>query len=172
MRNAIQAGAILIRNGTPLPVGLQIATEPCVPGWSLIKGLDGYAMDREIRKRGWTFFTLAGRIRSIAFGIDEQAMVRRAIGRILASPKSKSFNSLEITEAAAKRFLGAPYTSVVAQSRQIQETMFLSPATDGPESGQAQRPVVELLPRGYRAEAGSPAEETSARKSVLMVPSP
>jgi hypothetical protein len=51
--------------------------------------------------------------------------VRRAIARILASPKSEGFNSLEITRMTPKRFLGVPYMSVGAQSRHIQESLFL-----------------------------------------------
>lgn len=172
VRNAIHVGAILVKNDTPLPAGLQFSSEPCVPGWSLVKGLDGYAMDREIQKKGWTFFSLAGQIRSIAFGIDEEKMVRRAIGRILTNPQSESFNSLEITEVASKRFLGLPYARVAAHSRHIQESMFLCSVADSPESGGTKLTGVEMPTRDSRAIAGFASEETSARKSVVTVSSP
>jgi hypothetical protein len=142
VQEAIRAGAILIKEGTILPEALQIESEPCVPGWGLVKDFDGCGLDRVIWENGWTFFCLAGEIRSIAFGIDEPRMVRRAIERILANPKSETYNSLEITRVASKRFLGVPYMSVGAQSRHIQESLFLM-HTKGlakPETGKSEPP--------------------------------
>lgn len=124
-RDTIHAGTILIKDDTVLPEILQIESEPCVPGWRLVKDLNGYAMDRKVGEAEWTFFCLAGEIRTIAFGADEQALLRRAIQRILANPKSKQFNSLEITRIASKRFLGLPYISVGAQLRHVQEGLIL-----------------------------------------------
>jgi hypothetical protein len=167
VRNAIHAGAILVKNDTSLPAGLQFPSEPCVPGWSLVNGLDGHAMDREIQKKGWTFFSLAGQITSIAFGINEHEMVRRAIGQILTNPKSQSFNSLEITEVASKRFLGLPYARVTAQSRHIQESMFLCSAADGQEAGRTKLAAAEIPTRASRAAAGFASEETTAQKRVV-----
>lgn len=97
MPDTIEAGNILIKEGTLLPETVRFETEPCVPGWRLVKGFDGYGLDREIRKTGWTFFCLAGEIKATVFGIDKQKMVRRAIERILAGPKSEKFNSVGIT---------------------------------------------------------------------------
>jgi hypothetical protein len=125
LRDAIREGAVLIKDGTLLPETLQIETEPCVPGWRLVKDLNGYALDRKVDAAGWTFFCLAGEIGTIAFGTDEQSMLPRAIKRILADPRSKPFNSLEITRVAYKRLLGLPYLSVGAQSRHVQEAMVL-----------------------------------------------
>jgi hypothetical protein len=39
---------------------------------------------------------------------------------------SDKLNSLEITQVAAKRFMGLPYVTVSAHPRHIQESMFLS----------------------------------------------
>lgn len=125
MGYGIKAGSILIKEGTLLPEALPIESEPCVPRWSLVKEFDGYKLDREIQKTGWTFFCLAGEIGALAFGMDRQRAVHRAISRILANPRSKDFNSLQITRIAAKRFLGMPYMSIGAQSRHIQNGMVL-----------------------------------------------
>src|ERR1700758_4918737 len=114
LRDAIREGAVLIKDGTLLPETLQIETEPCVPGWRLVKDLNGYALDRKVDAAGWTFFCLAGEIGTIAFGTDEKSMLPRAIKQILAAPRSKPFNSLEITRVAYKRLLGLPYLSVGA----------------------------------------------------------
>jgi hypothetical protein len=128
MKDTIHPGAILVKDDTLFPKGLQIEGSPYVSGWRLVNGLEGYGLDRVIRKAGWTFFCVAGAIRTIVFGTDEPSMVRRAIGRILANPRSARFNSLEITQVAAKRFLGLPYISLAAQSRHIQDSLFLFPA--------------------------------------------
>jgi len=130
----IRAGTVLVKEGTFLPETLQIESEPCVPGWRLVKDLNGYALDRKIDAAGWTFFCLAGEIGTIALGADEQSMVRRAIKRILANPMAKPFNSLEITRVALKRFLGLPFMSVGAQSRHIQESLILVSAEPIQES--------------------------------------
>ncbi len=137
MADTIKTGTILIKEGTLLPDALQFETEPCAPGWRLVKNLDGYGLDRKIREAGWTFFCLAGEIRAAVFGFEGQKAVRGAVKRILAKLKSEKFNSLEITRVASKRFLGVPYTSVYARSRHIQESVFLFRAKDLPVREQA-----------------------------------
>ena len=121
----IHAGNILIKEGTLLPEALPIESEPCVPRWSLVKKFDGYRLDREIQKTGWTFFCLAGEIGALAFGMNRQKAVRRAVSRILRNQRSGNFNSLQITRIAAKRFVGMPYMSIDAQSRHIERGMVL-----------------------------------------------
>ncbi len=124
---------ILIREGTPLPANRSIESEAFVPGWRLIKDLDGYGLDRKIREAGWTPFCLAGETRATVFGIDEGKMVRRAIMEILARLEPEKFNSLEImrvTSVDSKRFLGVRYLTVSAQSRLIQQGVGLLPAKD------------------------------------------
>jgi len=130
MPDTIKTGAILIKEGTLLPEALRFESEPCAPGWGLVKNLDGYGLDRKIHEAGWTFFCVAGEIRATVFGFEGQKAVRRAVKRILANLKSEKFNSLEITRVASKRFLGVPYASVSARSRHIQESLFLFRAKD------------------------------------------
>ncbi len=137
MVETIKAGTILIKDGTFLPDALQFESEPCAPGWRLVKDLDGYGLGRKIHEAGWTFFCLAGEIKATVFGFDAQKAVRRAVKRILAKLKSEKFNSLEVTAVASKRFLGVPYTSVSACSRHIQESVFLFRAKDLPVRAQA-----------------------------------
>ena len=127
--------AVLIREDAPLPANLSIESEIFLPGWRLIKNLDGYGLDREIREAGWTFFCLAGETRATVFGIDEAKMVRRAIEQILgnrvrANPAWGKFNSLEITHVssvASRRFLGVRCVTVSARSRHIQQCVGLVP---------------------------------------------
>lgn len=135
MAHEITNGTILIKDNALLPKGLRFESEPCVPGWKLVKDFDGYQLDREIQKTGWTFFCLAGEIKATVFGMDEQGMVRRAIERILTNPRSEGFNSLEIMRVASvgsERFPLIHYLTVSARSRHIQESLFLGRAADHP----------------------------------------
>ncbi len=125
MAETIKTGTILIKDGTSLPEALRFESEPCAPGWRSVINLDGYGLDRKIREAGWTFFCLAGEIKTIVFGFEGQRRVRKAVRRILARLKMERCNSLEITRVASKRLLGVPYVSVSARSRHIQESMFL-----------------------------------------------
>ncbi len=135
MPDTIKPGTILIKEGTLLPEAVPFESEPCVPGWRLVKDLDGCGLDRKIRDAGWTFFCLAGQLGATVFGIDEQKTLSRAVGQILANLESAEFNSLEImrvTSEASKRFLGVHYVTVSAQSRHIQESAFLFGAKELP----------------------------------------
>src|ERR1700730_18119859 len=136
MPDTVKTGTILIKEGTLLPKPLPFESEPCAPGWRLIKNLDGYELGRKIHEADWTFFGLTGEIGATAFGFDEQKTLRRAVEQILANLESAKFNSLEImrvTSEASKRFLGVRYVTVSAQSRHIQESQFLLEAKDRQE---------------------------------------
>jgi hypothetical protein len=125
MGEKIQAGTILIKEGTLLPDALTFESDPYSPGWRSVTGLDGCAMDRKTHDAGWTFFYLAGESRATVFGHKGQEAIRRAIKRILADLKSEKFNSLEITRVVFKHFLGVPYATVSCHIRNMQEGMFL-----------------------------------------------
>jgi hypothetical protein len=138
MADEIKTGTVLIKDGALLPEALQIESEPCVPGWRLVKSPGGYVLDRKIREAGWTFFFQAGEIKSTVFGIDGEQMARRAIERILRDPKANKFNSLEIagvTAVGSERFPGVRFLTVAANPRHIQESLFLFCAGDARESG-------------------------------------
>jgi hypothetical protein len=125
MPDAIKPGTILIKEGVLLPETLRFESAPCVPGWRLVKDLDGCGLDRKIREAGWTFFCPAGQLGATVFGIDEQKALSRAVEQILATPESAEFNSLEIMRVASeasKRFLGVCYLTVSAESRHIQKS--------------------------------------------------
>jgi len=135
MPDTIKGGTILIKEGTPLPEVLRIESEPCAPGWRLVKNLDGHRFGRKIHDAGWTFSWRPGEIGATVFGLDEQKTLRRAIEQILVHSESPEFNSLEIMRVASeasKRFLGVRYVTVSAQSRDIQESAPLFGASDLP----------------------------------------
>ena len=130
MLNPIEAGRIFVRNGIELPKTLQIESELYMPGWRVVKDLDGYSLGRKIHDARWTFFCLAYETKAAVFGMDEEKMMHRAIERILANrePEAEKFNSLEIARVtwwASERFFGIRHLAVSVQSRHIQESPFL-----------------------------------------------
>ncbi len=135
MPDTIKTGTILIKESALLPEVLRFESEPCAPGWRLVKNLDGYGLGRKIHEAGWTFSWRAGEIGATVFGLDEQKTLSRAVEQILANLESAEFNSLEIMRVASeasKRFLGVRYVTVSAQSRDIQESAPLFRAKDLP----------------------------------------
>lgn len=114
---------------------------------------------------------MAGEIRAIAFGINGQSMVRRAIKRIAANPRSKQFNSLEITQVARKRFLGVPYVSVGAQSRHIQESLFFLSAGRIQESGRTKPTATRTMAWELTNAKGLASEATNGQVGVAATPS-
>jgi len=123
--DTIKPGTILIKEGALLPETMRFESESCLPGWRLVKDLDGCGLDRKIREAGWTFFRVAGQLGATVFGLDEQKTARRALEQILANLESAESNSLEIMRVASEastRFLGVRYVTVSAQSRHIQES--------------------------------------------------
>jgi hypothetical protein len=124
------SGTTLIRENTLLPAGLTIESEIFLPGWRVVKNLDGAALTRNVEGANWNFFYLAGESRATAFGRDQSGALRKAVKRILVK-QEKQFNSLEITKAVSKRFLGIPFMlSIAAHSRHIQQGACLVPLKD------------------------------------------
>ena len=124
------SGTILIRENTLLPAGLAVETEVFLSGWRIVKNLDRSALTRKIEGANWNFFYLAGEIRATVLGRDRLGTLRRAVKCVLAKQEGRKFNSLEITKAVSKRFLGIPFMSVTAHSRHIQQGIGLVPEKD------------------------------------------
>ena len=127
-----RTGTVFIKEGTALPRLRSMESEQFLPGWRIVKNLDRQALTREIDGANWTFFYLAGEIRTIVFGRAGLGTLRRAVKRIVAKQEAQSFtfNSLEITKISSTWFLGIPLTSVTAHSRHIQLGIALIPAKD------------------------------------------
>src|SRR6267143_3420564 len=127
-----RTGTVFIKEGTPLPILRSMESKQFLPGWRIVKNLDRQALTREIEGANWNFFYLAGEIRTTVFGREGIGTLRRAVKRIVAKQEEQSFrfNSMEITEIAAKWFLGIPLLRVTAHARHIQLGIALIPAKD------------------------------------------
>ena len=116
----IAAGSILVEGGTHLPDSLLLYEKPDSNGWAPLNGARS-EFEKEIRVAGWTFFFLAGEIKTTVFGFDKQKTLRAALKRLIANVKSQHCNTIEITRVADKSFLKVPYVSVSAHPRHLQK---------------------------------------------------
>lgn len=130
MPPTIQVGAILIEEWPLMTQVLGLESEPYSGNWSLVKVLDGSALDRKIRASGWNLFFMAAEVKTMFIGALGAKKIENALKRILEKVKQQHFNGLEVTDIVAKRFLGVPYTVVLAHSRHIQQSCCL----DGDET--------------------------------------
>jgi hypothetical protein len=117
----IQAGIVLVEEGTPLPESMRLEGPSDSDGWQSVEVVDRSEFERKINRAGWIFFLMAGEIKATVFGFNQRRALRAAMDRIIASVKFQKCNSLQITEVTAKSFLKLPYVSVSARSRHIQE---------------------------------------------------
>jgi hypothetical protein len=129
MREAIQAGSILIESGTLIPDSRLLQGPRCSSGWISVGKPDKSRLEASIGQAGWTFFYLAGEIKATVFGFDEQQTVRKAVKRLITNVKAQRLNCLEITRVALSSFLGVPYATVAGHARHIQEGLVLSRTT-------------------------------------------
>jgi len=122
MTDAIKTGTILIEGDATMPSSLVLEGKSYSGGWRSVSNLDLNGLDAAIQKAGWTFFFMAGEIKITAFGLDKDRAVRRAVKRVITNVEAHKCNCVEITEVAAKSFLGMPYVNVSAHSRHIQKS--------------------------------------------------
>src|ERR1017187_1482652 len=125
MTDAITVGSILIEEGTHLPDSLLLRSESNSNGWAAVKNARS-AFEKDIQEAGWTFFFMAGEIRTTVFGFDKQKTLCTALNRLIANVKSQHCNSIEITQVANKSFLKVPYVSVSAHPRHLQKGLVFS----------------------------------------------
>ncbi len=112
MTSTLKVGTILIEEGPRITQLLGLESEPWLGNWSVVKALDGFALDRKIHAAGWNFFFMAAEVKVMFFGALGTKKIQNALKRILAKVRHQNFNSLEVTGIVAKRFLGVPYATV------------------------------------------------------------
>lgn len=128
MTPTVQVGTILIADRPQITQFLGLVSGPYSGEWSVVQGLDGFALDRKIHAAGWNFFFMVAEVKVNFFGSLGTTRIRNALRRILAKVRPQSFNCLEVTGIVAKHFLGMPYVTVSAHSRHIQQSCYLDGA--------------------------------------------
>lgn len=104
---------------------LGLESELYLGNWSLVKVLDGFALDTKIRVSGWNFFFMATEVKAMIFGALGANKIQNALKRILEKVKGQHFNSLEVTGIVERRFLGVPYAIISAHPRHVQQSCYL-----------------------------------------------
>jgi hypothetical protein len=128
----IASGTILIEKGTPLPLFFRAATDSYPNAWiGIDSSLNFHERENELAAAGWTFLYMASKVRVTAFGFDKPKMVFRALKRLIAGARRQKCNCLEIDEVAMHSFLGMPYVSVSAHSRNIQKGLVFAESAAG-----------------------------------------
>jgi hypothetical protein len=122
MTDALVAGSILIEEGTRLPDSVLLESESYSSGWAALRNPGSLAAEI----KGWTFFFMAGEIKSTVFGFDRQKTLGHALKRLIASVKLTKCNSFEITQVTRKSFLKVPYVSITAHRRHLQKGLVFS----------------------------------------------
>jgi hypothetical protein len=77
------SGTVFIRENTLLPTGLAVETELFLPGWRVVKNLDGYGLGRKVEEEKWNFFYLAGDLRAVTLGRKGPGTLRKVVRRLL-----------------------------------------------------------------------------------------
>jgi len=125
MPQIVQVGDILIEAWPAMTKLFGIESEPYSGSWSVVKALNGFGLERKVQAAGWNFFFMAAEVHVMFLGARGADRIHKALTRILGKVRGQDFNCLEVTEIVAKRFLGAPYTTVSAHSRHIQQSCYL-----------------------------------------------
>jgi len=120
-------GTTLIESDTLRPQCFHLEAGSYPNAWMSVKhNLTPHELDNELATAGWTFFYMAGALRSIAFGFDRAKMINAALKRVIANVKLQKCNCLEIDAVGTHSFLGLPYVSVSAHPRHIQKGLVFS----------------------------------------------
>jgi len=121
-----ETGIILIRDGALLPPNFLVESENFLPGWRMLKHVDGYTFNRRIREANWNFVRLTGEYKAKAVGRAYPGILRKAVLRILAGLRGRKFNSLEVNVVVLKRFIGLAFLTISANRRHIQDRLKVS----------------------------------------------
>src|SRR5271157_1457693 len=88
-----ETGIILIRDGALLPPNFLVESENFLPGWRMLKHVDGYTFNRRIREANWNFVRLTGEYKAKAVGRAYPGILRKAVLRILAGLRGRKFKT-------------------------------------------------------------------------------
>jgi hypothetical protein len=120
MSPTIQIGSVLIQESPLMAQTLGLECDSYSKNWSVVRALNSFALDRQIRAAGWNSFFMADEIKVNAFGSIQAASLRTALQRIFSKVLDQDFNCLEVTGIVGRHFMGIPYFTLSAHSRHIQ----------------------------------------------------
>lgn len=128
----ITEGVLLIERDAPRPRCFKIEADSHPNAWMLIKQtLTPAQLEEELSATGWTFFFMAGRIRTTAFGFDRDKTIYQALKRGISAVRQQRCNCLQIEGVEMHSFLGIPYVSMSIRPRHIQKGMLFADPSFG-----------------------------------------
>ena len=118
------AGSVLFKRGTVLPPTLVVKLTP-VGGWDLVRGDDGFAVERKLRDAGWQFFFMVPAVEASAIGLDPRKTFANALRKIARAVDERGLNAVEVTAIERRRRLGLHYVRITAHPRHVRNRPFL-----------------------------------------------
>src|SRR5260370_4097530 len=89
----IGPGSILVEKNTLLPGALALESGSTESGWSgVANNPDRDELGAKLGAAGWTFFYMAGTIKTTAFGFARPRMIQAALKRMIAAVKLQRCN--------------------------------------------------------------------------------
>jgi len=131
MLQTVQVGTILVKESLLMPELFGLDIENYSGDWTMVKGLNGFALDRKIRSAGWNFFFMAAEVKAMFFGAHGAKNIQNTLHRIFWKIRQHPYNAIEVVGIVTKRFLGLSYTIVSAHSRHIQQSCYLNAQNGG-----------------------------------------
>jgi|ERR1051325_8643566 hypothetical protein len=111
-------GSLLIEENTLFPESSSPNDRTSIGnGWSRIN--NNVTFEKQLADAGWTFFFMAGTIRTSVLGFEHQRMIQTAVKRLLAKVTREKCNCLEIDHIAMDSFCGMSLVTVLGHSRHI-----------------------------------------------------
>ena len=115
-----EAGGIYVDPGARVPTFLQLQAQSTAGRWAAVGNARSRLKD-EIRKAGWVFFFMAGKIEATAFGFDGQKALGAALHRLSSGVKAQRCNCFEVMHITRKQFLGISCVNISAHACHLQE---------------------------------------------------
>ena len=122
--HSLSVGSVLIKSDIPLPKWLRFNCED-YGEWKKLFDADSHAVERTALAVGWHFSYIAKTVKCTAFGLTRQSAMQRAVRKLKEMAGGFAFNSMEITEIEARRWVGVYHAAVVAHPRHLHRTPFL-----------------------------------------------
>lgn len=157
MAHQVNVGSLFFKTSAVLPEVWPFDSESYASGWRVLTNIDACGLNRKLRRQAWTVFFIEGRIEASALGLYGEKALGKAVSRLLTKLNAVKFNAAEIVEVTAKKFMGLPYLTVCAHSRQIEESQSLYGTAKHDDSGCA---------------ASAPAVNAPAEIPLGMTPKP
>jgi hypothetical protein len=123
----ITAGTIFIKRHTPMPNGFELESKSFSRGWQVLHGMDAHAVEKHLRRNGWSFSFVTPAVIAKAWGLRSNGIVRRSLERVMRQVEELGLNAIEVTSLEVRSFAWLNWVKVAAHPRQLSDSVFLHP---------------------------------------------